>query len=295
MEGRDIGSAVFPETPYKFYIDASPDVRAMRRAKQGLQDSISTRDKIDSTRRTSPLIIAEDAHVIDSSNLTVEGVVGEIFGRLKQKGLPLRGSLANEQGAAITQPWAPGISSAISFRRSSPEETLFDFRVVHPERIIEEGGVILAMNHQSYLDPPLAGIACRREIHYLARKTFARLADSRSHFSQAPGHPGEPGARRHERAQNGDQAHPRRGMHGRLSRGRAHARRPAPAGATGARPNDRQDARSRRADAHLRRLRSIPAWRKAASFPAHHAHHGRADLLYRSDRRAAKVAISTSD
>ncbi len=89
MEGRDIGSAVFPETPYKFYIDASPDVRAMRRAKQGLQDSITTRDKIDSTRRTSPLVIAEDAYVIDSSNLTVEGVVGEIFGRLKQKGLPL--------------------------------------------------------------------------------------------------------------------------------------------------------------------------------------------------------------
>ncbi len=89
MEGRDIGSAVFPETPYKFYIDASPDVRAMRRAKQGLQDSISTRDKIDSTRRTSPLVIAEDAHVIDSSTLTVEGVVGEIFGRLKQNGLPL--------------------------------------------------------------------------------------------------------------------------------------------------------------------------------------------------------------
>lgn len=89
MEGRDIGSTVFPETPYKFYIDASPEVRAMRRARQGLQDSISARDKIDSTRRTSPLIIAEDAHVIDSSNLTVEGVVGEIFGRLKQKGLPL--------------------------------------------------------------------------------------------------------------------------------------------------------------------------------------------------------------
>ena len=89
MEGRDIGSAVFPETPYKFYIDASPEVRAQRRARQGLQDSIASRDKVDSTRRTSPLIIAEDAHVIDSSNLTVEGVAGEIFGRLKQKGLPL--------------------------------------------------------------------------------------------------------------------------------------------------------------------------------------------------------------
>ncbi len=50
--------------------------------------------------------------------------------------------------------------------------TLFDFRVVHRERIIEKGGVILAMNHQSYLDPPLAGIACRREIYYLARKNL---------------------------------------------------------------------------------------------------------------------------
>ncbi len=50
--------------------------------------------------------------------------------------------------------------------------TLFDYRVVHADRIIETGGVILAMNHQSYLDPPLAGIACRREIHYLARKTL---------------------------------------------------------------------------------------------------------------------------
>ena len=87
MEGRDIGSVVFPETPYKFYIDASLDVRALRRARQGLADSISARDKFDSTRRTSPLIIAEDAHVIDSSNLTVDGVVGEIVGRLKLKGL----------------------------------------------------------------------------------------------------------------------------------------------------------------------------------------------------------------
>src|SRR6187431_1387301 len=51
-------------------------------------------------------------------------------------------------------------------------KTLFDFKVVHRERVIEEGGVILAMNHQSYLDPPLAGIACRREIHFLARKTL---------------------------------------------------------------------------------------------------------------------------
>jgi 1-acyl-sn-glycerol-3-phosphate acyltransferase len=48
----------------------------------------------------------------------------------------------------------------------------FRFRVIHPERVIQEGPVILAMNHESYLDPPFAGIACRRAIYFLARKTL---------------------------------------------------------------------------------------------------------------------------
>ena len=89
MEGRDIGSAVFPQSAYKFYIDASPEVRAQRRQAQaaGEQDEIAARDRTDSTRRTSPLVIAEDAYVIDSSRLTIDGVVGEVVGRLKLKGL----------------------------------------------------------------------------------------------------------------------------------------------------------------------------------------------------------------
>ncbi len=48
----------------------------------------------------------------------------------------------------------------------------FRFRVIHPEHVIQEGPVILAMNHESYLDPPLAGIACRRAIYFLARKSL---------------------------------------------------------------------------------------------------------------------------
>ena len=89
MEGRDIGSVVFPDTPFKFYIDASPEVRLRRRTAQGQRDQIAARDRADSSRRASPLIIAEDAHVIDSSNLTIDGVVGEIIGRLKMKGLKI--------------------------------------------------------------------------------------------------------------------------------------------------------------------------------------------------------------
>jgi len=89
MEGRDIGSVVFPDTPYKFYIDASPEVRARRRAAQGQRDAITDRDRADTSRKASPLAIAEDAYVIDSSNLTIDGVVGEIIGRLKLKGMDI--------------------------------------------------------------------------------------------------------------------------------------------------------------------------------------------------------------
>jgi 1-acyl-sn-glycerol-3-phosphate acyltransferase len=51
-------------------------------------------------------------------------------------------------------------------------KTVFGFRVYGQQHIIESGGAILAMNHESYLDPPLAGISCRRQIYYLARKTL---------------------------------------------------------------------------------------------------------------------------
>lgn len=92
MEGRDIGSVVFPDTPFKFYIDASPEVRSRRRAAEGQRDEIAARDRVDSSRRASPLVIAEDALVIDSSNLTIDGVVGEIIGRLKMGGLQIPGA-----------------------------------------------------------------------------------------------------------------------------------------------------------------------------------------------------------
>jgi cytidylate kinase len=90
VEGRDIGSVVFPDTPYKFYVDASPEVRLQRRAAQGERDEIALRDHADFSRLVSPLVIAEDAHVIDTSHLTVKKVVHEILTRLQETGLRIQ-------------------------------------------------------------------------------------------------------------------------------------------------------------------------------------------------------------
>jgi cytidylate kinase len=72
MEGRDIGSNVFPETDFKFYLDAELDERSKRRAADGVQENLAARDQRDSQRATAPLMIALGARVINNSNLSSE-------------------------------------------------------------------------------------------------------------------------------------------------------------------------------------------------------------------------------
>ena len=86
MEGRDIGSVVFPDTPFKFYIDASEEVRRKRRAAEGQQDEVGERDRQDARRKTSPLKISEGALVIDSSELGIEEVVEQTVEGLRERG-----------------------------------------------------------------------------------------------------------------------------------------------------------------------------------------------------------------
>lgn len=87
MEGRDIGSVVFPDSAFKFYIDASEEVRAARRKAQGHTDAVGERDRLDSTRKNSPLVTAPDAEVIDSSHLPLDQVVERVLSVLRSRGL----------------------------------------------------------------------------------------------------------------------------------------------------------------------------------------------------------------
>jgi cytidylate kinase len=93
-DGRDMGTAVFPDADLKVFLSASAQVRAERRAKQlkekgiqvnmeSLMQEISVRDERDCSRTYSPLVAAAGALVIDSSAMTVESVVNQIFSALR--------------------------------------------------------------------------------------------------------------------------------------------------------------------------------------------------------------------
>ena len=96
MEGRDIGTNVFPNADVKIYLDATPEERAKRRYLQNKEngieipfeeilENVKQRDFIDSTREIAPLKKAEDAVYIDSSNMSIEEVVNEIKNIISQK------------------------------------------------------------------------------------------------------------------------------------------------------------------------------------------------------------------
>jgi cytidylate kinase len=88
MEGRDIGSNIFPETDFKFYLDASLHERAKRRAAEGVEENLAARDQRDSQRASAPLMIPLGAVVINSSHMTAEQtsqlILDEIQRRLRE-------------------------------------------------------------------------------------------------------------------------------------------------------------------------------------------------------------------
>src|SRR5664280_2223290 len=77
VEGRDIGSVVFPHADLKIYLTASESERARRRPEEGA-DAVARRDRLDSTRSVSPLGVADGARVIDTTERSVEDIVEEV-------------------------------------------------------------------------------------------------------------------------------------------------------------------------------------------------------------------------
>lgn len=97
-DGRDMGTVVFADSPYKFYLTASAEIRAERRYKQlselgvsatisALLQEIRDRDERDSSRKMSPLVPAKDAYVLDTSDLDASEVFRQVLEKLEEKGL----------------------------------------------------------------------------------------------------------------------------------------------------------------------------------------------------------------
>ena len=84
MEGRDIGTNVFPETDFKFYLDAKLEERSARRAADGVHENLAARDQRDSQRAAAPLMIALGAKVLDNSKMTSEQTSGWLLAEIKK-------------------------------------------------------------------------------------------------------------------------------------------------------------------------------------------------------------------
>jgi cytidylate kinase len=85
MEGRDIGTNVFPETDFKFYLDATLAERSARRAADGVDENLAARDQRDSQRAVAPLMIALGARVINNSALTSEQTSGLLLEEIRAR------------------------------------------------------------------------------------------------------------------------------------------------------------------------------------------------------------------
>lgn len=89
MEGRDIGSVIFPDADFRFFLYADPAERSRRRAGQGQQDKIHERDRIDSSRKTAPLSCPAGATSIDTTYASIEKVVEQMSAAIAAKPGPI--------------------------------------------------------------------------------------------------------------------------------------------------------------------------------------------------------------
>jgi CMP/dCMP kinase len=175
FEGRDMGTVVFPDADLKIFLTAKPTVRAERRYRELIAKlpnpsgqisidevlkEISQRDKNDSSRSVSPLIQAEDAILIDTSDLSIDQVVDQIV-RLKPKSKTRFSSMKFSY-------WIVYSLARLFFK-------VFFRLKIYGEKHVQTGPGLLIANHTSFYDPPVLSISCLEEVHFLARESLFRI------------------------------------------------------------------------------------------------------------------------
>lgn len=171
MEGRDIGTVVFPKADLKIFLSASAEVRALRRFQEleargeradlaAIEAMIRERDARDRGRAESPLLPAEDAIRLDTSSLTLDEQV-DVVGRWAE--------LARGGTGRTTPFYWFGSRFVKAFSR-----TCLKFRIEGLDHVPRGGPLIAACNHISFWDPPLVGSNFPRVLHFIAKAELFR-------------------------------------------------------------------------------------------------------------------------
>lgn len=182
FEGRDLGSVVFPQAEFKFFLTADPEVRAERRYhellekqahknfaldKKDVLEDLKRRDTLDSTREVAPLKCPSDARCVDTSTLSIDEVVEVVVSYVRSsKGIAKLHSKPNPSSKKNKGNW---FYRFILFLANCFFKLCYRHKVYGVHHFCS-GGAIIASNHVSYLDPPALAISSPEELHFLAKE-----------------------------------------------------------------------------------------------------------------------------
>lgn len=185
IEGRDVGTNVFPNADVKIYMDATPEERANRRLKQNQEKGIEgsyeellanvlMRDNNDKTSNVAPLKQAEDAIYIDTTNLTIEEVQVKIEELIEKKKKHLAKPENVEKKEAIEKKKKESFGKK-AWRAIIKYVLLFLYKIVYrvkvegQEKMPQEGAFILCGNHVSYIKVPVIVLFTKRKVNFIAK------------------------------------------------------------------------------------------------------------------------------
>lgn len=190
IEGRDIGTAVFPDAPVKVFLTASPEERARRRSDETegvdvevLAAQIAERDLRDATRAVNPMRPADDSVEIDTTEMTLDEVIENVLAIVPWAGdeaEPPAPRTRAMQGRAVQPPTeVPTLSigaragyGLISVTSRGLAKGLYRNEIVGLERLPRTGPYILAPSHRSGMDFLFAAMVTRRRVRWMAKESL---------------------------------------------------------------------------------------------------------------------------
>jgi cytidylate kinase len=217
VEGRDIGTVVFPSAEIKVFLTAADDERARRRhrevsalnydadspglAVESIQAEMARRDLLDASRAAGPLAVADDAVVIDTTGRSVDDIVGEVLARVRAAGEPPPATggaplVRDSRGVWRPEPPSPRAEVFDRWLYRLCRTAILGFARAYWRLSIDgtanlppAGAYVVAPVHRSNIDTPLIGCITRRRLRFLGKDSLWKNRSSARFFSALGGFP----------------------------------------------------------------------------------------------------------